>query len=262
MAVSRSKKTPKKAKTPKSSAARRTVPTQKRAPASGRTKAGNFFGMTIVAPSIPDEEVVIKNPSALEALYNPTRHRLFKTLVKHPLSVREAAERMKMSPNSLYHHIRLLQKHGFVRLADARVVGNQIERIYGVAAQRFRFDEGLKSVKFPKPGPSAMVEDLTELFESLSTGHLALQTDKGDNGWSRHVSISSWTETLSPGQAAELGERISAVLEEYMGKNRKEGLGGDDHYASAFVLLPVANPEDGIGSERNQRTERVEKRKR
>lgn len=79
-------------------------------------------------PSIPAEEVYLDDPVQLKILYDPLRLDIF-NLLEEPLSIKEIAQRPGVSIKRRYHHVGLLEQHGFLRVVDHRSSGKNIERI-------------------------------------------------------------------------------------------------------------------------------------
>jgi DNA-binding transcriptional ArsR family regulator len=197
-----------------------------------------FFGIRLEAPSIPDTEVLIRDPKTLEVLYNPIRYRLFKKMYPRPRSVKELADEVGVGANTLYHHVRLLQKHGLVRLADARVVGNKIERLYGLAARRFRFTEDLKSLPVLRSNSMAL-GDLQEIFDEISQSYLAEENGEFGDKEQLVSSIQQLTGKLTLDQARELNDKVQKMIFEQLGPDKTKPTEDARYYGSYFVFVPM-----------------------
>lgn len=204
------------------------------------TEVGEFFGIRLEAPSIPDTEVVIRDPRTLEVLYNPIRYRLFKKMYPRPRSVKELADEIGISANTLYHHVRLLQKHGLIRLADARVVGNKIERLYGLAARRFRITEDLKSAPILRSSSMA-IGDLQEIFDEISQSYLAEENGEFGDKETLVSSIQQLTGRLTLEQAQEFNERIQKQIFELLGPQKAQPTEDARYYGSYFLFVPMSD---------------------
>lgn len=69
------------------------------------------------------------------ALADPLRIRLYELLVGRPQSAKELAERVRMRPDRLYHHLAQLEDAKLIEVADyRRLPGGKAERLYGPAA--------------------------------------------------------------------------------------------------------------------------------
>ena len=66
-----------------------------------------------------------------KALNDPLRQRVLAQLgAGGELSAKELAARVRVSPNGLYYHLKLLEQAGFVEVAGSRVSGRTAERTY------------------------------------------------------------------------------------------------------------------------------------
>lgn len=80
----------------------------------------------------------IVGATRLATLASPLRIELIGALQTHgPASIRELATRMERPADGLYHHVRLLQKAGVVRVESERKVGRRMETVYALTAKRF-----------------------------------------------------------------------------------------------------------------------------
>ncbi len=108
----------------------------------------------------------IEDLESLRALADPTRLQIIELLVK-PLSVKEIAEEMAVPRTRLYHHIKMLEQNGLIRVVGERKARALNERVYVAAAKEFR------------PGPG-ILEEATgdEMAEALLT--TVLDTTRAD----------------------------------------------------------------------------------
>src|SRR5688572_13383327 len=84
----------------------------------------------------PSGTIVINDHATLKVFYDPVRQRILRALYT-PLSVTELGDDLAESPNRLYYHVRLLEQHGLIVVADERRAGSNLERLYGRAATRY-----------------------------------------------------------------------------------------------------------------------------
>src|SRR5262249_14299326 len=73
----------------------------------------------------------------LPALASPARLEIVGALQAHgPLGVRALAAHLTRPMDGLYHHLRVLQRVGVVRVAETRRAGKRDEAVYGLTAER------------------------------------------------------------------------------------------------------------------------------
>jgi len=74
----------------------------------------------------------------MRALASPVRIEIVGVFQSYgALAIRELAEKLSRPMDGLYHHVRLLQKVGIVRVARTRRVGKRDESVYELTAERF-----------------------------------------------------------------------------------------------------------------------------
>jgi DNA-binding transcriptional ArsR family regulator len=87
------------------------------------------------------EELAIQ-PCDLKLLAEPTREFIYQALVSAPRTATELAQLMNCPTTRLYHHLKLLEKHGLILVVAERLVSGIVERRYRAVARRLRLDRG------------------------------------------------------------------------------------------------------------------------
>jgi DNA-binding transcriptional ArsR family regulator len=81
-------------------------------------------------------------PCDLKLLAEPTREFIYQALVSAPRTATELAQLMNCPTTRLYHHLKLLEKHGLILVVAERLVSGIVERRYRAVARRLRLDRG------------------------------------------------------------------------------------------------------------------------
>lgn len=105
---------------------------------------------------------VIQSAAAAEALLNPERLRLLENLTE-PDSAAGLARRLQLPRQKVNYHLRELEKHGFVELAEERRKGNCLERVMRATARAYY----VSPVALGKLGATA-----TETRDQFSSAYL------------------------------------------------------------------------------------------
>ena len=79
----------------------------------------------------------LSEPGALRALGHPLRQLLLTELGRGPKPVPALASALSVSRHRLYHHVRVLEKHGFIVPVSSRAVSGITEITYGLSATSF-----------------------------------------------------------------------------------------------------------------------------
>ena len=116
----------------------------------------------------------IDDAETFEILADPTRVELLERLFE-PASVSELADAMEVPRTRLYHHMRLLEETGLVRVVQVRQRGAIPEKIYRVTAKVFRPSRKFLSEYPRRHVAAAMVDPLlsttrADLIRSVTDG--------------------------------------------------------------------------------------------
>ncbi|MDY7099969.1 MAG: helix-turn-helix domain-containing protein [Actinomycetota bacterium] len=106
---------------------------------------------------------VIEDPAAAAAALDPLRVRLLRALAEEPGSAANLAERVDVPRQKLNYHLRLLEEHGLVELAEVRAHGGIRERVLRATAANYVVS------------PAAVAEgaaDPDHVADRLSAGYL------------------------------------------------------------------------------------------
>jgi DNA-binding transcriptional ArsR family regulator len=96
-----------------------------------------------------DKTLVLRRPAQVNALASPMRARIVDALAGGaPSSIRELAEAFGVRPESLYYHIRTLQKHGLVVERSKRKHKRRHEAVYALTAPRLKLDRTQRSPRY------------------------------------------------------------------------------------------------------------------
>jgi DNA-binding transcriptional ArsR family regulator len=187
----------------------------------------------------PDRERLIYDVEALKVYFDPVRLRLLHEMIDQPRSVHELAAATDIPFTRLYYHIRLLEKHGFIRVVETRTGAGAIEeKYYQVSAYIFVVDRSLMVLGTPsgEAGFSAVQEtvfddtkrDIRQSIEAGLIDHNAFPPDPHALMARREIL------RLNPADARELHERLISLLLEFYNRGSKEG---SAHYYNLVLIL-------------------------
>ncbi len=97
-------------------------------------------------PSIEElskDQFLIKDVETLKAVADPLRVRLFMEMRDGPHTVKEVAASLAVPPTRLYYHVKILEKHGLLRVVGTRMVSGIEERSYQATAHGWTIDPSL-----------------------------------------------------------------------------------------------------------------------
>ncbi|MEY2426455.1 MAG: hypothetical protein QOI61_2027 [Actinomycetota bacterium] len=185
----------------------------------------------------PAGTIIISDHATLKVFYDPVRQRILRALYT-PLSVAELGETLEESPNRLYYHVRLLEQHGLIVVAEKRRVGSNIERLYGRAATRYEPASDLTGEGRRLAAPIAddamgrLLERYGEVLSSREHPKALRQ-------------VLTHTKQLSAERVAELSERAYELFQEFCGPEAPSDADG-----LRYALLWVAAPDPSAKADR------------
>ncbi len=175
---------------------------------------------------------MIRRPAQLRALASPARQEVIDALVAAgPLSVAEIAAHLGRAADSLYFHLRQLEKVGLIREIERRQSGRHVAVVYDVPGRPMRIDPNLAA---PKP-LGAVISGVLRLAQrdyrrSLSDPRTVI------DGPCREL----WGGRVKGWVAPEDLTRVNALLEELQ-RVVRDGRPGEGRrgVSFTFVLAPV-----------------------
>ena len=177
--------------------------------------------------TLMQDELVIADPKAAEALLDPFRYRLFR-LLEQPKTVPELAEQLGSPANRLYYHVRRLAKHGLIEQVDARARGKHTERVYGIAAKRISVSDELEHPPIVAARVSSVLREVfDEVADAIERARATRNEEPG---------LFSWLiGRLTTERAREFEQRFQELLNEFADEEP-----GDD--ATPYGILAAVTP--------------------
>src|SRR2546423_14544676 len=81
----------------------------------------------------------------LKAMADPLRIRFILELLNGPSTVKEVAEALGVPPTRLYYHVKILERHGLIEVANRRMVSGIEERTYRAASENWTVPRTLEA---------------------------------------------------------------------------------------------------------------------
>jgi DNA-binding transcriptional ArsR family regulator len=172
------------------------------------------------AADVPERERIVSDVETLKALSDPLRLKILETMVGRsgePWSAKDLAAALGVPQTRLYHHIELLLERDLIRVAGQRVVSGIIETRYRVAALSLRLDRRLlagdaDTAASTRAMVATVIEGARDDLEVALRNFAALP--EGSDQAFKPI-VTRGRANLVPARAAELRERLVALLDEY-----------------------------------------------
>jgi DNA-binding transcriptional ArsR family regulator len=165
---------------------------------------------------------VIEEPAAAEASLDPIRSRILAALAE-PGSAAMLATRLELPRQKVNYHLKELERHGLVELAEERRKGNVTERIYRATATSYVISPTALAAVSPDPSRSpdqlsahwllALGARLVQEVGSLLTGAARARKRVATFGIDTEVRFASAADRTA--FAEELTQAVAALVSRY-----------------------------------------------
>lgn len=154
------------------------------------------------APTTPPIEMTIATVEQLKVIGDPLRIQLIEIMAEDPQrgwTAKELAERLGTKQTKLYHHLGLLEEHGFIRVGETRIVSGILEKRYQATAHGFHVDRALLTGAGAESAVSVAIDAIfdkarTEILLGLRGGTLSFDPDDPQRQrmglWATHARLS------------------------------------------------------------------------
>jgi DNA-binding transcriptional ArsR family regulator len=199
----------------------------------------------------PLAERIVSDVETLKALSDPVRLRILETMIQaadEAWTVKRIATALGVGPTKLYHHIAILEERDLIRVAGTRVVSGIIETSYRIAQLGVRLDRSLLSGSRADDAAEAIDDVLRTIFDTaredvaraIRSGSMRIDPE----GAPTMGLLRQDLKRLTPARAAELKERLGALLEEYDGDTEASAAADAMAFGLLVGLAPIESREE------------------
>ncbi|MFE4513034.1 ArsR/SmtB family transcription factor [Kitasatospora sp. NPDC056783] len=198
------------------------------------------------------EVAVIEEPAAAEASLDPMRSRLLAALTE-PASAAMLAARLGLPRQKVNYHLKELERHGLVELAEERRKGNVTERVYRSTAASYVISPSVLAAVSPDPTRSpdqlsarwllALGSRLVQEVGALLTGASRARRRVATFGIDAQVRFASAADRAA--FAEELAQSVATLVSRY---HDESAPGGRSHRV-VVGLHQIPAAQAGSGAE-------------
>ncbi len=158
-------------------------------------------------------------------------------------TVKQVSDDLNIAQAKLYYHIKLLENHRFIQVADTRIVSGIIEKLYHVTAQQVVIDEGIFSTESGKeaayPVLSNVVSEVLKKIQSILNYPEYKRQEHS-------ILMAHQYLRLSQEQIARFSEQMGKMMENFKNENKARRADELKDFSFFFVLYPeeVASREE------------------
>ena len=193
--------------------------------------------------------LLIKDREMLKVITDPLRAQIMDPATLEPLTVKQVATRLGLSPSKLYYHFNMLEKFGFIRVVETNQIGNMIEKKYQTAATQYDIAPCLLTAKnndhkdvLYEMVRSTLDTTREDIMRSLHTRFD--QLDHGAPEQPRHIVLKRDVRFISEERADEFKDQISRLLKEFTESEVTPDTPGSMYYGLAIAFYPNFHYEE------------------
>ncbi|HEX5440318.1 MAG TPA: winged helix-turn-helix domain-containing protein [Ktedonobacterales bacterium] len=117
----------------------------------------------VAMPALP-LSLDVDTPQQMKALADPVRHRILGIIQSRPATAKQIADRLKMPPGTIGHHLQVLESAGLAKVVARRLVRGIVAKYYTRTARIFTYNfPDVVTGKVP-----ALVRFLTDARDELA----------------------------------------------------------------------------------------------
>ncbi len=184
-------------------------------------------------------EMEINDLETLKIITDPTRLAILESM-REARSVTEIAENLDVPRTRLYHHIKLLEHHGLIRVASTRKKGALEEKLYEPAADSFSPGSKLMDSADPIERVDALIAGILDTTrDDLRRSLLKLWSGDQTSGPSKEIGLLRSLLRLTNAEAEQFDEDFMKLMGKYQKLHKHEVATPDTHlYALTFLFYP------------------------
>ena len=194
-------------------------------------------------PQSPAETLVIRDLETLRVVVDPLRGMILELLVQTPQTIKEVADKLGDSPNKLYYHFGLLEKHHLIEVAETRPVAHMLEKVYRVAGRSIQVDPALVTIA-TEEGRAAFKSYISPVLDQtredlMRSLQIRLQQFDPSAPPSPHrLLVSREVSHIPPERVEEFISRLQALTAEFLEANQGAPTADSPNYALTVAFYP------------------------
>ncbi len=155
-------------------------------------------------PYLPPK-LVINTPQQFKALGDPVRSRILGIIQNQPATAKQIADRLKVPPGTIGHHLQVLEEAGLAKVVARRLVRGIVAKYYTRTARIFAFDLPYEV----GDNASISLDILTQARDELAEANMTIGRDASLTTSLPHI-------RLSPERVQFYQERLDAIIDDLL----------------------------------------------
>lgn len=158
----------------------------------------------VTMPELP-LSLDVDTPRQMKALADPVRHRILGIIQSRPATAKQIADRLKMPPGTIGHHLQVLESAGLAKVVARRLVRGIVAKYYTRTARIFTYNF-----------PDVVTGKVPTLVRFLTDARDELAETLVDGGPDRLVKTAFPHTRLTAERQAYYERRLMELVEEFI----------------------------------------------
>jgi DNA-binding transcriptional ArsR family regulator len=159
----------------------------------------------VVMPELP-ARLAITTMEQMKAVADPTRDRILGIIQQQPATAKQVADRLKMAPGTINHHLQVLEAAGLAKVVARRLIRGIVAKYYTRTARIFEYCFAPEIVDRESISLQILTNARSDLAETLAAGEDDLVV----------INAASPRTRLSPERLKAFDERLKALIDEFI----------------------------------------------
>lgn len=159
----------------------------------------------VIMPDLP-ARLPVTTVEQMKAIADPTRDRILGIIQQQPATAKQIADKLKMAPGTINHHLQVLEAAGLAKVVARRLIRGIVAKYYTRTARIFVFDLKADIVGHESIGLHMLTRARDDFAESLAAGEDYISTAR----------TSSPRARLSPDRIRAFDERLKVLIDEFV----------------------------------------------
>ena len=158
----------------------------------------------VVMPELP-LSLEVNTPRQMKALADPIRQRILGIIQNRPATAKQIADRLRMPPGTIGHHLQVLEAAGLAKVVARRLIRGIVAKYYTRTARIFNYNF-----------PPDVTGEIPMSVQFLTSARDELAEAVADGGPDLPVKTAFPHARLTPERQAYYEQRIMALVDEFI----------------------------------------------
>ena len=176
-------------------------------------------------PIQPKQTIIVADIDTLKVISDPLRLKILEFIRQanqnnELRTTKQLAQALDMTQPKLYYHIKQLEKHGFIQIADTKIVSGIVEKHYQVTAQSIQIDPTIFTVETAVDEQALNILNMLKVnfevtYQDIQTFLTCDPQEAAERLKGHHLHLSLELAHLNLSQVEAFKERLQALVNEF-----------------------------------------------